>query len=78
MSYSIRRWLSVTGNLMDDTETAKTADEAIRKAEMLSGIFHGIITEDIRQQIREMEPGAVVRIRKPSIKFSMRIKRRMR
>lgn len=33
MGYTIRRWLSSDGFLIDDSRKAKTADEAIRTAE---------------------------------------------
>lgn len=75
MSYTIRRWMSCEGMLIDDSDNAKTVYEAIRKAETMAGIFHSIITEEVKQNIYNLEPGEVLRIRRPSIKFSMRIRR---
>jgi hypothetical protein len=59
----------------DDSAKAKTTDEAIRKAETMAGIFRGIITEEVKQSICNLEPGEALRIRRSSIKFSMRIRR---
>lgn len=78
MSYSIRRWMSTGGMQFDDSETAKTAEDAARKAEMLAGIFHSCINEDVRKQIQELEPGDVLSIRKSSLHFSLRIRRNKR
>ncbi len=78
MSYSIRRWMSTGGMQFDDSATAKTAEDAIRKAEMLAGIFHSCINEDVRKQIQELAPGDVLSIRKSSLHFSLRIRRNKR
>lgn len=75
MSYTIRRWLTVGGNMFDDSEKVKDADDAIVMAKKLCGIFEDIITDEIEQKIRELEPGDVMRIRKSYINFSMRIRR---
>lgn len=76
MGYTIRRWLSSSGMLFDDSESVKTADDAIQTAKKLSGICKSFINEDVEARIRSMEPGEKIIIRKPSLKFTIHIKRR--
>lgn len=75
MSYTIRRWMTIPGMSFDDSAKAKTADEAIEKARKLAGIFRGLVTEEVEKSVCNLEPGEALRIRRPSIKFSMRIRR---
>lgn len=75
MSYTIRRWISSGGMLFDDSAKAKTADEAVLKARKLAGIFRGLVTEEVEKSVCNLEPGEVLSIRRPSLKFSMRIRR---
>ncbi len=78
MSYSIRRWLTCSdGAMFDDSVKAKTADEAIKQAERLAGILN-VINDDDREMIRNLEPGKTVFIKRPSIKFTMNIRRNKR
>ncbi len=76
MSYTIRRRLTVGSYHFFDTAEAKDAADAIAKAEKLCGIFKDTITVEIEQKIRELEPGSFLRIRRPSIGFSMHIRRK--
>ena len=78
MSYSIRRWLTCSdGTMFDDSAKAKAADEAIKQAEQLQGILN-ILNDDDRARIRELEPGKTIFIKKPSLKFTMNIRRNKR
>ena len=78
MSYSIRRWLTCSdGAMFDDSAKAKIANEAIKQAERLQGILN-ILNDDDRARIRELEPGKTVFIKKPSLKFTMNIRRNKR
>lgn len=76
MSYTIRRRLTVGSYHFYDQAEAEDAADAIAKAEKLCGIFKDAITVEIEQKIRGLEPGGFLRIRRPSIGFSMYIKRR--
>ena len=76
MSYTIRRRLTVGSYRFFDTSEAEDAADAIAKAKKLCGIFKDTITVEIEQKIRELELGSFLRIRRPSIGFSMYIKRR--
>lgn len=76
--YTIRRWLYSGGMLFDDSKTVKTADEAILTAKKLSGICRSFITDDVSDRIRSMDLGDMIKIRKPSLKFTIHIKRTKR
>ena len=78
MSYSIRRWFSACGILYDDSDKAKTAEEAIEKAVKISGICKDFINDGVKEQIRNMEVGETIKIRKPSVGFTIRIRRTKR
>lgn len=78
MGYSIRRWMSASEMLFDDSKKAKTAEEAIMAAEKLAGICKQLINDDIKKQIRELPEGESIRIKRPSLGFTMRIKRTRR
>lgn len=78
MSYTIRRWMSSGGMLFDDSAKAKDAEEAIEQAKRMAGIFRPLINDDIRQKIQELAPGDVLSIRKPSLYFSLRVRRTKR
>lgn len=75
MAYTIRRWLSSSGILFDDSKTVKTAEDAIKTAQSLAGIMASVITDDIKDRIRAMEPGEVIKIKKSSLKLTLRVKR---
>lgn len=78
MGYTIRRWLSSDGFLIDDSRKAKTADEAISAAEKLAGIAKPLINNDVKQGIRDLEPGESLKIKRPSLGFSMIVRRTKR
>ena len=61
--------------MMDDSKTARTPEEAIAAAVKLAGICSPLITEDMRQKIRDMGPGDAIKIKRSSLRFTMRIKR---
>lgn len=75
MGYTIRRWLSSDGFLIDDSRKAKTADEAISEAEKLAGIAKTLINNDVKQRIRDLEPCESLKIKRPSLGFSMIVRR---
>lgn len=76
MKYSLRRWISLDGMLSDDVQTASTAEEAVKAAEHLSGMFtQNVITEEVKNQIKAMEKGETIKIKKSYLKYTLRIKR---
>ena len=75
MPYTVRRWLSSDGYMMDDSKTANTSEEAIAAAVKLAGAFDSMISEEIKRKIRSMGPGDVIKIKRPSLRITMRIKR---
>jgi len=75
MAYTIRRWLTFDGNMNDDSQKVNTAEDAIIVAIRFAGMFQNIITEDIKGRIRDMEPGESIRIGRPKLKLTIRIKR---
>ena len=75
MAYTIRRWLTFDGDMIDDTQKVNSAEDAIIVAIRFAGMFQNIITEDIKGRIRDMEPGESIRIGRPSLKLTIRIKR---
>ena len=78
MSYTIRRWISSGGMLFDDSDKAKTADEAILKARKLAGICRTLINDDICQKIRELGVGETLKVKRPSLKFTLHVRRTVR
>lgn len=78
MSYTIRRWMSCGEMLIDDSAKAKTADEAIEKARKLAGICRALINDDICQKIRELEVGETLKVKRPSLKFTLHVRRTVR
>lgn len=78
MSYTIRRWMSSDGMLFDDSDKAKTADEAILKARKLAGICRALINDDICQRIRELEVGETLKVKRPSLMFTLHVRRTVR
>ena len=78
MSYTIRRWMTIPGMSFDDSVKAKTADEAIEKARKLAGICSSLINDDICQKIRELEVGETLKIKRPSLKFTLHVRRTVR
>ena len=75
MAYTIRRWITISGMLCDQSRTAKTAADAIKASKMLCGIFQSVITDDIETKIKMLEPGEVLKIKKSAVKLTLRIKR---
>jgi len=76
MAYSIRRWISMNGMLIDDTRKARTEEETIKACQQLAGIFaSSIITDDVKAKIKAMEPGETLKIKKTAAKLTLRIKR---
>ena len=67
--------MSFDGNLCDDSMSAKTAEEAVEMAKRMSGIFGNCINDGVSEKIRELKPGEVLKIKKPSLKYTIRIKR---
>lgn len=61
--------------LIDDSSSASSPEECIREAKRLSGILSTLITEEIQQEIIDMKAGDKLRIRKPSLKYTLNIKR---
>lgn len=78
MSYTIRRWMTIPGMSFDDSAKAKTADEAIEKARKLAGICRALIDDDICQKIRELEVGETLKVKRPSLKFTLHVRRTVR
>lgn len=78
MSYTIRRWMSLGDMLIDDSAKAKTADEAVEKARKLAGICSSLINDDICQKIRELEAGETLKVKRPSLKFTLHVRRTVR
>lgn len=75
MGYTIRRWMSFDGNLSDDSQHVNTAEDAIIATIRYAGMFQNIITEDIKGRIRDMEAGESIKIGRPSLKLTIRIRR---
>ena len=81
MGYTIRRWMSVSGwmsvpgMLFDDTRKVKTAEEAVKAAENLAGICRSLISDDVKNHIRELEPGERYWLKKKSLGFTMTVRR---
>lgn len=76
MKFSLRRWLSLDGMLTDDARTASTPEEAIKAAEQLSGMYaQTVISDEVKSQIKAMEKGERIKIKKSYIKYSLIIKR---
>ena len=75
MPYTVRRWLSSDGYMMDDSKTANTPEEAIAAAVKLAGTFDSLVSEEIKQKIRSMGPGDAIKIKRQSLRITMRIKR---
>lgn len=78
MSYTIRRWMSLGDMLIDDSAKAKTADEAVEKARKLAGICSSLINDDICQKIRKLEAGETLKVKRPSLKFTLHVRRTVR
>ena len=78
MGYTIRRWMTIPGMLFDDSVKAKTADEAIEKARKLAGICRALINDDICQKISELKAGETLRVKRPSLKFTLHVRRTVR
>ena len=75
MGYTIRRWMSVSGMLFDDTRKVKTAEEAVKAAENLAGICRSLISDGVKNHIRELEPGERYWLKKKSLGFTIAIGR---
>ena len=78
MGYTIRRWFSISEMQFDDSSKVKTSEEAIKESLRLAGICRSLINEDIKNRIIELKDGEVVRIKKPSLKFTMIIRKTKR
>lgn len=79
MSYSIRRWQTLSDIMYDDVEYAETAEEAIKKAAELAWLFPpSIIDQKFRDDVMAMEKGDTVRMRKGYIKLTIRVHRNRR
>lgn len=78
MSYTVRRWLSSNGFMIDDSRKAKDAEEAIITAEKLAGICKDLITDETRQKIRELQEGETLKFKRKSLGFSMIVRRTKR
>jgi hypothetical protein len=70
--------MSLGDMLIDDSAKAKTADEAVEKARKLAGICSSLINDDICQKIRELEAGETLKVKRPSLKFTLHVRRTVR
>ena len=75
MGYTIRRWMSSGGMLFDDSRTTKAAEDAVEEARRLAGIFSSVVNDDFERKVMMMDPGEVVKFRKPSIKLTINVRR---
>ena len=75
MGYSIKQWITTKDYTCEDVGRAKTPEEAIRVAKELAGIFNNLIDEKVEQRIRELDIGDTVRIKRPYLGYTIRIKR---
>jgi len=75
LGYTIRRWMSSGGMLFDDSRTTKAAEDAVEEARRLAGIFSSVINDDFVRKVMMMDPGEVVKLRKPSIKLTIHVRR---
>jgi len=74
--YTVRRWITAGGDLFDDSRKAKTAEEAITEADRLCGFY--TLGGAFADKVRALGPGEAVRIRRPSLKLTVIVKRSMR
>ena len=75
MGYTVRRWLSTETSLWDDSRRAKTAEDAIAAAVRFEGLFKGVVSDNVKEKIRTMEVGQMVRIKKKYLGLTMIIRR---
>ena len=75
MGYTIRRLISANGMLIDDSTRTKSAEDAVEAARRLAGIFESVINDDFERKVMMMDPGEVVKLRKPSIKLTIHVRR---
>ena len=73
--YTIRRWISASGILFDDSIKTKSADDAVKSAKRLAGIFKCVVDDSFEKKVMIMEPGEVAKLKKPSIKLTIHVKR---
>lgn len=75
MGYSIKQWITTKDYTCEDVGKARTADDAIKVAREFSGIFKNLIDENVEKQIREMDIGDTVKIKRAYLGYTIRIKR---
>ena len=78
MPYTIRRWMSSGGMLFDDSMRVKSSDEAVAAAMKLAGICRSLINDDIQRSIQNLKEGETMKIKRSSLKFTMKIRRTKR
>lgn len=78
MSYTVRRWWTLNDKLFDDIEQADTAEDTIALVKRMAEPFDGIPDEKMQEDIRAMEKGKTIRMRKGYLKLTIRVHRNMR
>lgn len=75
MGYTIRRWMTCTDQLFDESMRADTAEEAIQCCRKLAGIYHSVVNANFIERVNGLEFGKTARIKDKALKLTILVRR---
>lgn len=75
MGYTVRRWMTCTDQLFDETLRAETAEDAVKCCKKLAGIYNSMINERNSDRIKGLQVGQRVTIREKCLKITILVRR---
>ena len=75
MGYTIRRWITCTDNLFDESMKAGSATEAVACCKKLAGIFHSVVDEKFISRINSLQVGETARVKNRDVKLTIVVRR---